>query len=74
MSPHCQNCGSFVTKDYVRVFGIDGEDDPRACPAQECDMEWNTGVGAFSGGGPVRQSKSYQRGDHHGPGQRVSFD
>lgn len=31
--PKCQNCGSFVTEQYVRVFAPDGMDNPRACPA-----------------------------------------
>jgi len=31
--PECQNCGSFVTERYVRVFAPDGMDHPRACPA-----------------------------------------
>jgi NAD-dependent SIR2 family protein deacetylase len=30
--PECQNCGSFVTDDYVRVFAPDGMDHPRVCP------------------------------------------
>lgn len=31
--PECQNCGSFVTDQYVRVFAPEGMDAPRACPA-----------------------------------------
>jgi len=23
--PECQNCGAFVTADFVRVFSVDGE-------------------------------------------------
>jgi len=30
--PECQNCGSFVTKDYVRVFTPSDTDGPRVCP------------------------------------------
>jgi hypothetical protein len=30
--PDCQNCGSFVTADYARVFAPDGLDAPRVCP------------------------------------------
>jgi NAD-dependent SIR2 family protein deacetylase len=30
--PSCQNCDSFVTDDYVRVFAPDGMDEPRVCP------------------------------------------
>lgn len=33
--PECQNCGSFVTERYVRVFEPTGISDPRACP--HCD-------------------------------------
>jgi hypothetical protein len=28
----CQNCGSFVTEQYARVFTPDGIDAPRVCP------------------------------------------
>lgn len=30
--PHCQNCGSHVTKDYARVFTPNDVDEPRVCP------------------------------------------
>ena len=30
--PECQNCGSFVTDDYVRVFAPTGMSHPRVCP------------------------------------------
>lgn len=30
--PECQNCGSFVTEAYVRVFAPTGVDSPRVCP------------------------------------------
>ena len=33
--PSCQNCGSAVTKQYVRVFTPTGVDEPRVCP--RCD-------------------------------------
>jgi len=33
--PNCQNCGSFVTRDYVRVFTPNDVDRPRVCPACE---------------------------------------
>lgn len=29
--PECQNCGAFVTVQYVRVFAPEGLDDPRVC-------------------------------------------
>lgn len=33
--PRCQNCDSFVTTDYVRVFTPNGVDRPRVCPSCE---------------------------------------
>jgi len=30
--PECENCGSFVTEAYVRVFTPDGHTGPRVCP------------------------------------------
>lgn len=30
--PKCQNCDSFVTANYARVFAPDGMDAPRVCP------------------------------------------
>ncbi|XVH31788.1 DUF7563 family protein [Haloferacaceae archaeon DSL9] len=30
--PECQNCGSFVTSNYARVFTPTGVDCPRVCP------------------------------------------
>jgi NAD-dependent SIR2 family protein deacetylase len=30
--PECQNCGSFVTEAYVRVFAPNGMERPRVCP------------------------------------------
>ncbi|SEH58297.1 hypothetical protein SAMN05192561_10941 [Halopenitus malekzadehii] len=33
--PDCQNCGTFVTPAYARVFTPDGIDDPRVCPSCE---------------------------------------
>ncbi|WP_199174753.1 DUF7563 family protein [Halegenticoccus soli] len=30
--PECQNCGSFVTADYVRVFSPNDLENPRVCP------------------------------------------
>jgi NAD-dependent SIR2 family protein deacetylase len=33
--PECQNCGSFVTNEYVRVFTPNGMDNPRVCPGCE---------------------------------------
>lgn len=33
--PECQNCGSFVTPAYVRVFVPEELDHPRVCPQCE---------------------------------------
>ncbi|MES3516416.1 MAG: hypothetical protein PPP58_02010 [Natronomonas sp.] len=30
--PHCHNCDSFVTENYVRVFAPNGMDGVRVCP------------------------------------------
>lgn len=30
--PNCENCGTFVTRDYVRVFEPNGREQPRVCP------------------------------------------
>lgn len=30
--PDCQNCGSFVTQRYARVFTPRGIEQPRVCP------------------------------------------
>lgn len=30
--PECENCGSFVTAEYVRVFTPDEMNRPRVCP------------------------------------------
>lgn len=30
--PHCENCGAFVTRRYVRVFSTNGSDSVEACP------------------------------------------
>lgn len=47
--PHCQNCNSFVTKDYVRVFTPKEIDEPRVCPRCE-DM--------IRDGADVREARS----------------
>ncbi|WP_435129083.1 DUF7563 family protein [Halobaculum sp. D14] len=28
----CQNCGAFVTEEYVKVFAPESMSDPRVCP------------------------------------------
>jgi NAD-dependent SIR2 family protein deacetylase len=40
--PTCQNCGSFVTEQYVRVFTPEGNDGPRVCP--ECEDKLRDGA------------------------------
>jgi hypothetical protein len=40
--PECQNCGSFVTEAYARVFTPPGEEDPRVCP--ECEDKIRDGA------------------------------
>lgn len=35
LMPECQNCGSFVTDEYVRVFAPEGHNNPRVCPSCE---------------------------------------
>lgn len=47
--PECNNCGSFVTGEYVRVFTPEGMDSPRVCPSCE-DM--------VRDGGGVREARS----------------
>lgn len=47
--PLCQNCESFVTNDYVRVFTPPGVEQPRVCP--DCpDM--------VRDGGDVREARA----------------
>lgn len=50
--PECQNCGSFVTAQYVRVFTPDGEDCPRVCP--DCPDKLRDGA-------DVREARSTRR-------------
>jgi hypothetical protein len=40
--PECQNCGSFVTEAYARVFTPPGEEDPRVCP--DCEDKIRDGA------------------------------
>lgn len=47
--PKCQNCQSFVTADYARVFAPDGMEHPRVCPHCE-DL--------IRDGADVRQARS----------------
>ena len=47
--PECQNCDSFVTERYVRVFAPDGMEQPRVCP--NCEDKIRDGA-------QVRQARS----------------
>jgi NAD-dependent SIR2 family protein deacetylase len=47
--PECQNCGSFVSRDYVRVFAPEGFEDARVCP--QCED-------AIREGAAVREARS----------------
>lgn len=51
--PTCQNCGSFVTKQYVKVFTPNSVDEPRVCPY--CEDKKRSG-------GDVREARSKRRG------------
>jgi hypothetical protein len=42
--PECENCGSFVTVEYVRVFAPDEMDNPRVCPNCEDKVRDGSGV------------------------------
>jgi hypothetical protein len=43
LMPHCENCGSFVTTEYVRVFAPEEMDRPRVCP--NCEDKVRDGAG-----------------------------
>ena len=45
--PTCGNCDAYVTRDFVRVFGIDGE--VHACPNCTTHRELSDGRGADRG-------------------------
>lgn len=50
--PECQNCGSFVTDAYARVFTPDEEAEPRVCPSCEDKIR---------DGAEVREARSTRR-------------
>ncbi len=50
--PECQNCGSFVTQQYVKVFAPTGMSQPRVCPA--CPDKVREG-------GDVREAKAVRQ-------------
>lgn len=57
--PECQNCGEFVTEEYVRVFVPENIDRPRCCPW--CDD-------MVREDGKPRKTKSFGGGRNHDPG------
>lgn len=48
--PECQNCGSFVTDAYVRVFTPTDVDEPRVCP--DCPDKIRDGAGVRTARSP----------------------
>jgi len=50
--PECNNCGSFVTERYVRVFTPDRVEQPRVCP--NCEDKIRDGA-------DVREARSTRR-------------
>lgn len=46
--PDCQNCGAFVTKQYVRVFEPSEMDDASACP--HCTNRNRIGTAMYESG------------------------
>ncbi|WP_420825976.1 DUF7563 family protein [Halococcus salsus] len=50
--PECENCGSFVTEQYVRVFAPPGMTSVRVCPNCPDLIREN---------GSVREAKSQRR-------------
>jgi len=65
MSPACQNCGAFVTSDYVRVFADDGDSGVECCP--HCEDRRRDG----GGWQPARAPR--ERG-HSGSGDGLAAD
>ncbi|SEW31549.1 DUF7563 family protein [Natrinema salifodinae] len=54
--PTCGNCGAYVTRDFVRVFGVDG--DIQGCPDCATYRELYTGAGVVHPAGNENQSAS----------------
>ena len=42
--PQCENCESFVTEQYVRVFAPEGMETVRVCPNREDIIREGSGV------------------------------
>ncbi|ELY54963.1 hypothetical protein C491_17739 [Natronococcus amylolyticus DSM 10524] len=47
--PNCQNCGGYVTRDFVRVFGVEGA--VAGCPNCTTYRQLQEGGGVEDGGG-----------------------
>lgn len=45
--PHCRDCGGYVTRDFIRVFGVDGA--VSGCPNCTTYRELNNGGAAEAG-------------------------
>ena len=52
--PHCSDCGAYVTRDFIRVFGVDGT--VSGCPDCTTYRELNNG-GAVDDAGESRQEQ-----------------
>ncbi len=44
--PYCSDCDAFITRDFIRVFGIDGE--VHGCPNCMTYRELQVGSGVSS--------------------------
>jgi hypothetical protein len=51
--PHCQNCESYVTEAYVRVFAPDSMDSVRVCP--HCEDKLRDGADVREARAPRQQ-------------------
>ncbi|MEF8840590.1 MAG: hypothetical protein V5A62_03045 [Haloarculaceae archaeon] len=51
--PHCQNCESYVTEAYVRVFAPDSMDTVRVCP--HCEDKLRDGADVREARAPRQQ-------------------
>lgn len=58
--PTCENCGSDVSRRYMRVFAPDADGDPDSCP--KCDLGLGNGAVESSGSSGV----DWKRGDGGG--------
>lgn len=56
--PHCRDCGGYVTRNFIRVFGVDGA--VSGCPNCTTYRELNTG-GAVDDASDSRRSVEAER-------------